>query len=392
MHIFQAKIRNILKIIADDKIPFLKGVLEPYAEMVYLPGHRISRNDLHNADALLIRTRTKCTDSLLKNTSVKFIGTATIGFDHIDIASCNRNNIKWTNSPGCNSSSVQQYITAALLKLEKDHNFVLKDKTLGVIGAGNVGSKVEKSARSLGMNVLLNDPPRERREGRNGFTDIEILLWESDIITLHVPLNIVGEDQTYHLFDDEKFGKLRSGVWFINSSRGEVVENAAIKKALSTGKLAGAILDVWENEPDIDQELMTSAYIATPHIAGYSTDGKANGTAMAVNALCRHFDLPLHEWYPDNVPAPGKPDIKIDCSGKKDEEIILEAVMHTYDISLDDRNLRNSPSTFEIQRGDYRLRREFHAFTVRLKHSSEDVKRILKEIGFKTDVLSFNSE
>lgn len=375
-----------MKIVADDKIPYLQGVLEPYAEIAYLPGNRISRNDLLNADALLIRTRTKCTESLLGNTPVKFIGTATIGFDHIDIALCSRNNIAWTNAPGCNSSSVQQYITAALLKLEKDHHFILKDKTLGIIGAGNVGSKVERVANALGMKVMINDPPRARREGPAGFSDLGTLLLESDILTLHVPLNIVGEDQTYHLFNDENFAKLRKGTWFINSSRGEVAETAALKKALNTGKLAGAILDVWENEPDIDQELMSSAYLATPHIAGYSTDGKANGTAMIINSLCKHFGLPLHNWYPDTVPEPAFPDIAIDCSGRSDSDIIREAVVHSYDISLDDRNLRNSPSTFEIQRGDYRLRREFHAFTVRLKESSENVKRILKEIGFQIEL------
>ena len=371
-----------MRIIADEKIPFLRGVLEPYAEMVYLPGDRISRNDLLNTDALLIRTRTKCTESLLWDTPVKFIGTATIGFDHIDIACCNKKNIKWTNSPGCNSSSVQQYITAALLKLEKEHHFILKDKTLGIIGAGNVGSKVEKSARALGMNILLNDPPRERREGTKGFTDLETLLKDSDIITLHVPLNIVGEDQTYHLFDEENFGKLRSGVWFINSSRGEVAESAALKKALNTGKLTGAILDVWENEPDIDQELMRSAYIATPHIAGYSTDGKANGTAMAVNSLCRHFNLPLNDWYPDNVPEPVSPCIKIDCRGRIDSDILWEAIVHTYDISVDDNSLRRSPSEFEKQRGDYRLRREFSAYRVELTGGTDKVSEILKTLGF----------
>jgi erythronate-4-phosphate dehydrogenase len=372
-----------LKIIADDKIPFLRGVLEPYAEIVYLPGSRISRHDLLNADALLIRTRTKCTESLLKNTPVKFIGTATIGFDHIDIAWCNKKNIKWINSPGCNSSSVQQYFTAALLKLEKDHHFILKNKTLGIIGAGNVGSKVEMSARALGMNIMLNDPPRARKEGRKGFTDLETLLKESDIITLHVPLNIVGDDQTYHLFDDENFLKLRKGVWFINSSRGEVVDTAALKKALNTGILAGAILDVWENEPDFDLELMSSAYLATPHIAGYSTDGKANGTAMVVNALCRYFDLPLREWYPDNVPEPASPYIRIDCNGKSDSDILMTAVVHTYDIAEDDGNLRRSSSDFEKQRGDYRLRREFSAYTVELTGGTAKVRETLKKLGFR---------
>jgi erythronate-4-phosphate dehydrogenase len=372
---------NTLKIIADDKIPFLKGVLEPFADIIYLPGGRISRDDLVNADALLIRTRTKCTESLLNGTSIKFIGTATIGFDHIDIACCRRNNIAWINAPGCNSSSVQQYITAALLKLEHEHNFILKNRTLGIIGAGNVGSKVEKAAKALGMNVLLNDPPRARREGSSSFVELEKLLQQSDIITLHVPLNIVGEDQTYHLFNGENFNKIKKGTWFLNSSRGEVTETSALKKALSSGKLEGAILDVWENEPDIDQELISASYIATPHIAGYSTDGKANGTAMVVSSICSYFGLPLHEWYPDDVPEPDLPQIEINCSDKSDSDIIREAVVHTYSISEDDEKLRRSPSDFEKLRGDYRLRREFSAFTVKLTDGTDKVSETLKNLG-----------
>ena len=364
-----------MKIVADDKIPFLKGVLEPYSDIVYMPGGSISRDHLADADALLIRTRTKCTESLLNGTSIKFIGTATIGFDHIDIAWCGRNNITWTNAPGCNSSSVQQYITASILKLEHDHQFILKGKKLGIIGVGNVGSKVEKAAKAMGMIVLVNDPPRERKEGISGFVKLETLLQESDIISLHVPLNIVGNDQTYHLFNDKILGKVRNGAWFINSSRGEVAETAALRRALSSGKLAGAILDVWENEPDIDQELMKSAYIATPHIAGYSTDGKANGTAMIVNSLCKHFGLPLQNWYPDTVPEPAFPDIIIGCNGRRDFDIIRETVVHTYDISDDDSNLRRSPSDFEKQRGDYRLRREFSAYTVVLTGGTAQVDR-----------------
>jgi erythronate-4-phosphate dehydrogenase len=287
-----------MKIIADDKIPFLKGVLEPYAEVVYMPGKLITRETLKEADALLTRTRTKCTESLLKGTSIRFIGTATIGFDHIDTKYCEKQKIKWTNAPGCNSSSVQQYIASALLKLAHDHRYSLKDKTIGIVGVGNVGTKIEKIARALGMNVLLNDPPRARLEGERNFVMLGNILYNSDIITVHVPLNFVGEDKTYHLFNEKSFKKMKKGAWFFNSSRGEVTETSAIKKALGSGKLGGAVIDVWENEPDIDLELMTKAFIATPHIAGYSTDGKANGTAIVVNSLSKYFDLPLKNWYP----------------------------------------------------------------------------------------------
>lgn len=372
-----------MKIVADDKIPFLKGVLEPYAELFYLPGNKIAGTDLTDSDALLVRTRTKCNELLLKGTAVKFIGTATIGFDHIDTDYCEKSNIKWTNAPGCNSGSVKQYITSALLKLSKNNHFDLKEKTIGIIGVGNVGSKVEKVARALGMNILLNDPPRERKEGLDGFVTFDTILKESDIITIHVPLNKNGIDKTYHLFSDDVFSRAAKRPWLINSSRGEVVETSALKNALNSMLIKGAILDVWENEPDIDKELLSSVFLATPHIAGYSTDGKANGTSMIVNALCRHFGLPLCEWYPADVPQPPAPLLKISGFGKSDEDIVREAVMHTYDISMDDHNLRNSLSDFEKQRGDYRLRREFQAYTVSLEGGSQNVKRILEELGFK---------
>jgi erythronate-4-phosphate dehydrogenase len=373
----------MMKVVADDKIPFLKGTLETYAEVVYLTGSEISRNDLLNADALIIRTRTKCNESLLKGTGVRFIGTATIGFDHIDIQYCEKNNIVWTNAPGCNSSSVQQYIASALLKMASEFRFKLADKTLGIIGVGNVGTKVEKLARLLGMKILLNDPPRARKEGSKNFVPLSEVLFKSDIVTVHVPLNVVGEDSTYHFFDDKTFKKMKKGTWFINASRGEVVETQSIKRVLDSGKLDGAILDVWEHEPDIDLELMSKTFLSTPHIAGYSTDGKAKGTSMIVNAFGQYFDLPIKNWYPDDIPEPEDPSIHIDEKGKTDEAIILEAILHTYNIDEDNINLRFSPADFEKQRGNYRVRREFPAFNVTLAHGSKEAKKILKELGFR---------
>jgi erythronate-4-phosphate dehydrogenase len=375
----------MIKIIADNNIPFLKGALEPYVEVVYLPGKEITQEVIKGADALLIRTRTKCTESLLKNSDVKFIGTATIGFDHIDTQYCENNNIEWTNAPGCNSSSVQQYIGAALLKIAADFDFQLKDKTLGIVGVGNVGSKVESFARALGMRVILNDPPRARNEAFSDFHSLKTLLFESDIITVHVPLNVVGEDCTYNLFNDKIFKKMKNSAWFINSSRGEVTKTSALKKALASGKL-GAVIDVWENEPDIDLDAMAKTFLATPHIAGYSTDGKANGTAMVVNSLSEYFKLPLKNWYPLNVPVPVAPEIIIDTKGKSEQEIIKEAVLHTYNISYDDAKLRLSPSDFEKQRGDYPLRREFSSYKVKLTGGNEEVLKTLENIGFKVEV------
>jgi erythronate-4-phosphate dehydrogenase len=266
-----------------------------------------------------------------------------------------------------------------------EHNFILKDKTIGIVGVGNVGAKVEKIARILGMNVLLNDPPRERKEGKGNFVELDTILYESDIITLHVPFNVVGKDSTYHFFNRKSFNKMKKGAWLFNTSRGEVAETAALKRALKSGKLGGAVLDVWENEPDIDLELMSEAYVATPHIAGYSTDGKANGTAMVVNSLSKFFDLPLKNWYPEDVPQPPDKEIIINCTGKSFEEILREAVFHTYNVADDDAKFRFSPSDFEKLRGDYPLRREFPSYKVILRGGCNDIMKDLDKMGFIVD-------
>ncbi len=372
-----------IKIVADDKIPFLKGVLEPYAEIIYMPGREIEREVLKDCDALLTRTRTKCTASLLKGTGVRFIGTATIGFDHIDTKFCEQNNIFWTNAAGCNSDSVQQFIAAAMLKMAAEFRFALSGKTIGIVGVGNAGSKVGKLARLLGMNVLLNDPPRARSEGDKEFVGLGDILYKSDIVTVHVPLNVVGEDCTYHLFDEKAFKKMRKGTWFINTSRGEVTDTAALKNALGSGKLGGAVIDVWEHEPDIDLDLMSMTFLATPHIAGYSTDGKANGTSFVVNSLSKFFGLTLKDWYPSVVPSPENPVFPVDGTGKTDEAIIRESVLHTYNIDEDNINLRFAPADFEKQRGNYRVRREFGSYTIKLNGGTKRARKMLEDLGFR---------
>jgi len=373
----------MVRIVADDKIPFLKGVLEPFANVTYLPGNEINRNSVMESDVLFIRTRTRCDSGLLSGTSVKFIGSATIGFDHIDTDYCKQNNIKWTNAPGCNSSSVQQYVAAALLRISAESDINLKRKTIGIIGVGNVGSKVQDVANAFGMNVILNDPPRERREGKNNFTNLEYLLNESDIITLHVPLNMDGEDRTFHLINNDTFSMVKTGSWLINTSRGEVVETEALKEALASNKIAGTVLDVWEREPEIDTSLMHQAFLATPHIAGYSADGKASGTAMIVNSLCKSFGIPLTDWYPAEVPAATEPDIAIDCGGKWNDEILRKVVFHAYNIVEDDIRLRFDPSRFETERENYPVRREFPFYTIHLKDGNKEIEKLLTDLGFK---------
>jgi erythronate-4-phosphate dehydrogenase len=370
----------VVKIVIDDKIPFIKGTLEPYADTAYLSGSECADG---KADALIIRTRTKCNESTLKDTSVKFIATATIGYDHIDTAWCEANGIIWTNAPGCNSGSVCQYIGAVLATLAGRCDCRFRDMTLGVVGVGNVGSKVVRLGEALGMTVLLNDPPRARREGGNAFVSLDELLRRSDIVTVHVPLNRSGEDNTFHLFDEARLRHFRPNAILINSSRGEVTDNAALKNALKAKSLKAAVLDVWENEPDIDCELLSLLDIATPHIAGYSADGKAKGTAMSVQALSRFFDFPLTAWQPDNVPAPLQPlQFTIDGTGKTQQQCLCEAILHTYPILNDDSRLRTSPETFEKQRGTYPTRREFEAFSVQTENISSETVEHLRILGF----------
>ena len=372
-----------MKVVADNKIPFLRGALEPYAEVVYLPGKETTSEAVRDADALITRTRTICNEALLKGSRVKVIATATIGFDHIDTAWCEANGIVWRNAPGCNSWSVKQYITALLLTLARRHSLDLSRLTLGVVGVGNVGSKVAEAAGILGLRVLLNDPPRARAEGLP-FVDLDTIIRESDIITLHVPLNREGPDATWHLFDAARIATLRKDQILINSSRGPVVDNAALKAALKAGALKAAALDVWEGEPELDRELLGLLDIGTPHIAGYSADGKANGTTAAVRTVADVLGLPLKDWTASGVPDPPQAkEFSIDATGKTLQEVLAEAVLHTYDISADSAALRADPGAFERLRGDYPVRREFTSFAVSLKGGTPEMAEKLSRLGFK---------
>ena len=376
-----------MKVICDSDIPFLKGALEPHCEVVYARGSEISRDMVKDADALVIRTRTKCDANLLEGSKVRFIATATIGYDHIDTAWCESHGIRWTNAPGCNSWSVQQYIGSLLVTMARQFGFSFREKTLGVVGVGNVGSKVARLAALLGFRVLLCDPPRARREGSGSFVSIDDIISRSDIITLHVPLIRDGEDATFHMFDSSRLAKMNQNQILINSSRGEVVDGAALKNALSRKNILAASLDVWENEPQIDPELLSLLFTGTPHIAGYSIDGKATGTTMSVQALGKFFDLPCKDWEVTEVPPSLQPtEFSIDVTGKTPQEVLADAILHTYDIKNDDAALRTDVASFEKQRSHYPVRREFPAFCV--KTLNDDTGRstvFLREAGFYID-------
>lgn len=366
-----------MRIVADDKIPFLRGVFEPYAEVRYLPGGAIRREDLRDADALITRTRTRCNRELLSGSKVRFIATATIGFDHIDAAAMEELHIEWTNAPGCNAQSVASYLAAALTGFRRP----LRGLTLGVIGVGNVGRRIVGTGEALGMRVLRNDPPRAEREGSTGFCELAQLLEESDFITLHVPLERDGKHPTFHLAGEEFLNAMKPGAVLINTSRGEVSDNAALKRALNTGTLRAAVLDVWENEPEIDRELLDRVFRGTPHIAGYSADGKANGTAMAVQAVARKFGItPLCNWRPAALPAPEPATIELAAAASEEEQLAV-ACNTACDLLRDDADLRRDPGRFEQLRGNYRIRREAPAYTIR--DGSGEVRDMLKRLGFR---------
>ena len=371
-----------MKIVADDKIPFLKGILEPYAEVVYLPGNQISRLDIIDADAVLTRSVTKCNSRLLEGTSVKLIASATIGDDHIDKEFCSSQGISITTAKGCNAKAVSQYVFTALFALGEKFSLDIINMTIGIIGVGNIGSLVEKTALSLGMNVMLNDPPRTEKEGAESFVTLNMIQKEADIITLHVPLSLSGKNRTDHLLDRSFFDSLEKPVILINTSRGQVINTRTLKTALIDGNVGLSVLDVWENEPAIDPALLNAVNIGTPHIAGYSMEGKANATAMVVKSVSSFFNLGIDKWYPE-LPADEKA-LKVDGKGLSEEQVLQFLIKGTYDIWQDDRMLRENVRDFEKLRNDYTFRRETQNYVVNGENLNDCVMQKIKILGFRT--------
>ena len=346
-----------MKIVVDDKIPFIREALSRIAdEAVYLPGAAIGPGDVRDADALIVRTRTRCDKDLLRGSKVSFIATATIGYDHLDTDYLRRAHITWANCPGCNAGSVGQYVRSCLLLLEEEKGVNLCHTTVGLVGVGHVGRAVIESIRPLGVSLLLNDPPQEealRKAGKpcGEFTELEALQEKCDIISFHVPLVLGGDHPTFHLADAGFFQNLKRRPVIINTSRGAVADNAALLRALEQGTVGDAIIDTWENEPDINRELLRRVYIGTPHIAGYSADGKANATRMALEALCSHFHLPARfQIHPPRLPEGSLP---------KGHLTAKELDLALYNPHTDSHRLKDSPEAFEELRGNYPLRREF---------------------------------
>ena len=342
-----------MKIVADKEIPFLEGVFEPYCEVVYKKGDEIVREDLMDAQVLIIRTRTHCDQALLEGTSVRMITTATIGMDHIDQEYCRSHGIKVANAAGCNAGGVMQYVFSAVYGIAARKGIKVDDANFGIIGVGNVGSKVEQMARYLGFNVLRCDPPREAAEGPEGFCSLEYLLENSQIVTMHVPL----DDTTRGMADETFFALMQPGAIFINAARGEVINEDALIAA--SPKLGAIVIDTWCNEPHINEHLLDIADIATPHIAGYSYQGKENATIMAVRAVARYLGIKELRYYKPVDQEEGHEPVLLDLKGKNHGEIAA-VFQYNYPIFTDDFRLRMDPSRFEKLRAEYQYRREIY--------------------------------
>lgn len=333
---------NFINIIVEENVPYVRGLLDDYATVRYLPSSAIDAKAAEMASAMIIRTRTRCDEALLAKSECRIIATATIGTDHIDLPYCASRGITVVNAPGCNAPAVAQYVFASLLQTV---NRPLPSLTIGIIGVGHVGSIVERWARGFGMKVLLCDPPRQRAEGGDGWSTMADIAREADIITVHTPLTRECVDATYHMLDAEYLSTLRRAPVIINSARGEIVDTAALVEAAKAGKTGPLVIDCWENEPDIDRTLLEYVAIATPHIAGYSRQGKMRASQVALDAVTTMLMLPRVTIAGPQPPAPAR-------------AVRITDVLASYDPTTDTAALKAAPENFESLRNHYNYREE----------------------------------
>jgi erythronate-4-phosphate dehydrogenase len=383
-----------MKIIADANIPFVAECFSSLGKVEAVPGREITPTVVGDADILLVRSVTKVGGELLADSKVKFVGTATIGFEHIDVDFLRRQNIGFASAPGSNANSVAEYVVAALLSIAEKHRIQLEGKSIGIAGVGNVGGRTAEKCAALGMKLFLNDPPLQRQTGDSKYLPIEEL-YDCDFITLHTPLSFEDIDKTFHLADEKFFDSLKPGCVFLNTSRGGVVETDALKVAVKSGKLKAAALDVWENEPNIDCELLRMVDLATPHIAGYSLDGKIAGMIMIYRTCCEYFGMQAKFSIEDFMPEPGVAEIKIDCDSGQQQDILHRTVQRVYAIDRDDFNMREIATAkakgkfFDDLRKNYPVRREFQNTQIIIKeltNENAETAEKLAGIGFKVSI------
>ena len=380
-----------LHIVAGESIPFVQDAFSTLGTLTMLPGRSITAADLQHTDVLLIRSITKIQESLLRGSSVEFVGSASAGIDHIDTTYLNSRNIGFASSPGSNANAVAEYVITALLIVTQHHNLTLAGKTIGIIGVGHIGTLVKRKAEALGMTPILNDPFLANTEGFN-HQPLEDAL-SCDIVTFHVPLTKDGPYPTYHLINEYMLTHLHPSTILINASRGEVIETQALLNAITHQRVGPTVIDVWEQEPHISWELFDAVTIGTPHIAGHSLDGKAAGTFMIYAALCQHLGIdPI--WNPaQSLPAPSVPSITIDALHHSDEKHLRSIATKVYDLEADyDRmkQLQTEPleeraALFDALRKHYPIRREFQGTKVTASQDMKTLQQMLSALGFVHD-------
>ena len=383
-----------MKILVDENIPYGREAFASLGEVTTMPGRAMDAAAVADADLLMVRSITKVSEGLLEGSKVRFVATATIGEDHIDKAYLAERGIGFSSAPGCNANSVGQYITSALLALADRFELDLSGMSLGIVGVGNVGKRVLAKASALGMTCVLNDPPLARETGDAKYRTMDVI-FDCDIVTLHVPLTNEGDDATHHLADEAFLRSLKPGAILLNSSRGPVADGEAVKRVLDDGHLKACVLDVWEGEPQVDVELLKRVFIGTPHIAGYSFDGKVNGTRQIYEAACAFLGVAA-DWDPSPLlPEPECPRVTVDGTRTDTQGAIRDAVYAVYDIARDDRDMRailDAPepeqgALFDRLRKEYPRHREFFNTVAEVRPKNAELERMLAGVGFqvKTD-------
>ncbi|WP_340618396.1 4-phosphoerythronate dehydrogenase PdxB [Xenorhabdus entomophaga] len=370
-----------MKILVDENMPYAEQLFQQLGEVQAIPGRPVPEGVLEHADAFMVRSVTKVNESLLQGSSVKFVGTATAGMDHVDQQWLVQAGIGFSAAPGCNAIAVVEYVFSALMLLAEQDQFQLKDKTVGIIGVGNVGGRLADRLTALGVKTLLCDPPRADRGDEGEFWPLEKLVKEADILTFHTPLNQSGPYQTYHLADEKLLSALPDNRILINASRGEVVDNQALLSVLQNGKKLRVVLDVWEPEPNLSLPLLELVDIGTPHIAGYTLEGKARGTTQVFEAYCEFLGQPRKTELSELLPTPDFSQITL--QGEVTQSILKRLMHLVYDVRRDDAPLRQvagQKGAFDQLRKHYPERREWSSLTVYC--DSEKSVQLLSRIGF----------
>jgi len=373
-----------MNIYIDENIPYAQDFFTEHGNLHFFSGRKVSAEQLIDADVLLVRSITQVNEKLLRlNKNLKFVGTATIGTDHIDQTYLKERGIVFSSAPGCNKVSVAEYILSSLLVLAEQQQFILADKSIAIVGAGNTGSAVYQRLNALGMNCKLYDPPLQLAGDKRQFCTFKQVL-QADIISLHVPKVVQGQFPTVQLFDHDVLSQLSNGQILLNAARGDLIDNQALLKLAEQGLTPTLVLDVWESEPHIDQKLLPYVAIATPHIAGYSLDGRVRGTEMLYQALCDFLQLKVKHTTTDFV---HRADINRVAISKKIDQPLIKSLMHLiFDVRRDDalfREVIEDVDGFDTMRKTYQERRELSTLTV---ESSVEQNTLLQLLGFSTNV------